>query len=117
METAFEYESQTSSRSYDGMPEFSATHKHIMAQILTTAATLERGYLAYQGHALTVFDEHIIQLDQPFTVWQACVEDFRKGLKADEHITPLQRDYVHAGLTQLTDRLRDLQTKIHRHKK
>jgi hypothetical protein len=25
----------------------------------TTAATLERGYLAYQGNALSVFDEQI----------------------------------------------------------
>ena len=116
METAFEQESQRSSRSYDGMPEFSAAHKHTMEQILTTAATLERGYLAYQGNALSVFDEQIIRLGQSFKLWQECVEDFRKGLNADENVTPMQRDYVHAGLTRISDRLIDLQTKL-QHKK
>ena len=117
METAFEQESQRSSRSYDGMPEFSATHKHTMEQILTTAATLERGYLAYQGNALSVFDEQIIRLGQSFKLWQECVADFRKGLNADENVTPMQRDYVHAGLTRIADRLIELQTKILSNKK
>ncbi|CAJ0994873.1 hypothetical protein NVIRSERR_01671 [Serratia marcescens] len=117
METAFEQESLKSSRSYDGMPEFSAAHKHTMEQILTTAATLERGYLAYQGHALSVFDEQIIRLGQSFRLWQECVEDFRKVLNADENVPPMQRDYVHAGLTRIADRLMDLQTKIQKHRK
>ncbi|CAI2540166.1 transposase [Serratia liquefaciens] len=117
METAFEQESQRSSRSYDGMPEFSAAHKHTMEQILTTAATLERGYLAYQGNALSVFDEQIIRLDQSFKLWQECVADFRKGLNADENVTPMQRDYVHEGLIRIADRLIELQTKILSNKK
>jgi hypothetical protein len=45
METAFEQESQKSSRPYAGQPEFSAANKLTMEQILTTAATLERVYL------------------------------------------------------------------------
>ncbi len=117
METAFEQENQRSSRSYDEMPEFSATHKHTMEQILTTAATLERGYLAYQGNTLSVFDEQIIRLRQSFELWQECVENFRKVLNADEIVPPMQRDYVHAGLTQIADRLIDLQTKIPMHRK
>ncbi|QQU57986.1 transposase [Serratia liquefaciens] len=117
METAFEQESQKSSRSYDGMPEFAAAHKHTMEQILTTAATLERGYLAYQGNALTVFDEQIIRLGQSFKLWQECAENFRKGLNADGNVTPMQRDYVHAGLTRISDRLIDLQTKLLKQKK
>lgn len=109
METAFEQESQKHSRPYDGQPEFSAANKHTMEQILTTAATLERGYLAYQGSALSVFDEQIIRLGQSFRLWQECVRDFRKVLNADENISPMQRDYVHTGLTGITDRLMDLQ--------
>ncbi|CAI1987236.1 Uncharacterised protein [Serratia entomophila] len=117
METAFEQESHKSSRSYDGMPEFSTAHKHTMEQILTTAATLERGYLTYQGNALPVFDEQIIRLGQSFRLWQECVEDFRKVLNADENVTPMQRDYVHAGLTRIADRLIELQTKTLSNKK
>lgn len=109
METAFEQESQKNSRPYDGQPEFSAVNKHTMEQILTTAATLERGYLAYQGNAQSVFDEQIIRLGQSFRLWQECVRDFRKVLNADENISPMQRDYVHTGLTGITDRLMDLQ--------
>ncbi|WP_337048210.1 transposase [Serratia liquefaciens] len=115
METASEQENQRSSRSYDGMPEFSAAHKHTMEQILTTAATLERGYLAYQGNALSVFDEQIIRLGQSFRLWQECVEDFRKVLNANENVTPMQRDYAHARLTRIADRLMDLQAKIQMH--
>nr|ULG15742.1 hypothetical protein 495p1_00135 [Serratia proteamaculans] len=84
-------------------------------QILTTAATLERGYLAYQGNALSVFDEQIIRLGQSFRLWQECVEDFRKVLNANENVTPMQRDYAHARLTRIADRLMDLQAKIQMH--
>lgn len=44
-------------------------NKHTMEQILTMTATLERGYLAYQGNDLSVFDEQIIQLGQSFRLW------------------------------------------------
>lgn len=60
-------------------------NKHTMEQILTTTATLERGYLAYQGNDLSVFDEQIIRLGQSFRLCQECVEDFRKALNADEN--------------------------------
>lgn len=92
METAFEQESQKSSRSYDAQPEFSAANKLTMEQILTTAATLERGYLAYQCNAQSVFDEQVTLLGQSFKLWQECVGDFRKVLNADENISSMQRD-------------------------
>ncbi|MBF1996389.1 hypothetical protein [Serratia symbiotica] len=88
-------------------------NKHTMEQILTTTATLERGYLAYQGNALSVFDEQIIRLGH----WQECVENFRKALNADENVMPMQRDYVHEGLIRIADRLMDLQTKTQIHRK
>ncbi|WP_337263649.1 MULTISPECIES: transposase [unclassified Serratia (in: enterobacteria)] len=112
METAFEQESQKPSRPYDSQPEFSVANKQTLEQILTTAANLERGYLAYQGLALSVFDEQIIQLYQSLQVWQECVENFRNTLNADENVTPMQRDYVRAGLTRMADRLMDLQARL-----
>jgi len=45
MEEASEAERNKASRPYDGMAEFSEQHKQMGAQLLTTAATLERGYL------------------------------------------------------------------------
>lgn len=112
METAFEQESQKASRSYDGMPELSAAHKTVMEKILTTATTLERGYLAYQDNTLAVFDGQIAQLYLSFNSWQTSVENFTKMLNTDENITPMQRDYIHAGLTRIVARLIDLQVSM-----
>ncbi|ECI3618416.1 hypothetical protein DNV77_17580 [Salmonella enterica subsp. enterica] len=67
-------------------------NKHTTEKILTTTATLEWGYLAYQGNDLSMFDEQIIRLGQSFRLWQECVEDFRKALNADEDVMPMQRD-------------------------
>lgn len=92
-------------------------NKHTMEQILTTTATLERGYLANQGNDQSVFDEQIIRLGQSFRLWQECVEDFRKALNADENVMPMQRDYVHEGLIRIADQLMDLQTKTQIHRK
>ncbi|EOA8122841.1 hypothetical protein ACIMP7_004661, partial [Salmonella enterica] len=67
-------------------------NKHTTEKILTTTATLEWGYLAYQGNDLSMFDEQIIRLGQSFRLWQERVEDFRKALNADEDVMPMQRD-------------------------
>lgn len=49
MEEASEAERNKASRPYDGMAQFSEHHKQLAAQLLTTAATLERGYQAFRG--------------------------------------------------------------------
>ncbi len=49
MEEASEAERRKASRPYDGMAEFSEQHKQMGAQLLTTAATLERGYRAFRA--------------------------------------------------------------------
>ena len=49
MEEASEAERNQASRPYDGMAQFSEHHKQLGAQLLTTAATLERGYQAFRG--------------------------------------------------------------------
>ena len=49
MEEASEAERNKPSRPYDGMAQFSEEHKQLAAQLLTTAATLERGYQAFLG--------------------------------------------------------------------
>src|SRR5260221_364452 len=49
MEEGSEAERNKPSRPYDGMAQFSEEHKQLAAQLLTTAATLERGYQAFLG--------------------------------------------------------------------
>ncbi|GGE78203.1 hypothetical protein [Massilia psychrophila] len=49
MEEASEAEGNRGSRSYDGMAQFLEQHKQLAAQLLATAATLERGYQAFLG--------------------------------------------------------------------
>lgn len=50
MEEAFEAERNKVSRPYDGMAKFSEEHKQRAAQLLVTAATLERVYQAFRGN-------------------------------------------------------------------
>ena len=49
MEEASEAERNKASRPYDGMAGFSEEHKQRAAQLLVTAANLERGYQAFRG--------------------------------------------------------------------
>ncbi len=49
MENASEAERRKASRPYDGMAEFSEQHMQMGVQLLTTAATLERGYQAFRA--------------------------------------------------------------------
>jgi hypothetical protein len=49
MEEASEAERHKASRPYDGMAGFSEEHKQRAAQLLVTAANLERGYQAFRG--------------------------------------------------------------------
>jgi hypothetical protein len=60
MEEASEAERNKASRPYDGMAQFSEHHKQLAAQLLTTAATLERGYQAFRGSRnLQVFQPQV----------------------------------------------------------
>jgi hypothetical protein len=49
MEEVSEAERNKASRPYDGMVGFSEEHKQWAAQLLVTAANLERGYQAFHG--------------------------------------------------------------------
>lgn len=67
MEKASEAERNKASRPYDGMTEFSWQYKQMGAQLLTTAATLERGYQAFRASGnLQVFRPRS-------TSWVACI--------------------------------------------
>ena len=65
MEEASEAERNKASRPYDGMAGFSEEHKQRAAQLLVTAANLERGYQAFRGSGnLQVFQPQVNELGQ-----------------------------------------------------
>lgn len=109
MEEAFEEERKKASRPYDGMQEFSEPHKKTMAAILTTAATLERGYQVFlEGPKLSVFRSQVNELDRLHRQWLVDVECFKNALKADSTTAKIQQDYVDMALNNMSERIADL---------
>lgn len=109
MEEAFEEERKKASRPYDGMPEFSEPYKKTMVAILTTAATIERGYQAFiEGGKLSVLHPQVDELDQLHRTWLVDLEGFKNALKTDRSTTKLQQDYVVMGLSRMAERINAL---------
>ena len=109
MEEAFEEERKKASRPYDGMPEFSEPHKKTMAAILTTAATLERGYQVFlECGKLSVFYPQVNELDRLHRKWLVDLECFKETLKAESTTAKPQQDYVDIGLGRMAERIAEL---------
>ena len=83
MEEASEAERRKASRPYDGMAEFSEQHKQMGAQLLTTAATLERGYQAFRASgSLQDFRPQLDELGRLHRQWLSDLEAFKDSLRA-----------------------------------
>jgi hypothetical protein len=83
MEEAAEAERHKASRPYDGMAQFSEPHKVMATQLLTTAATLERGYQAFIGCGnLTFFQPQLDELNGLYRQWLVDLEKFKASLRA-----------------------------------
>ena len=83
MEEAFEDERKKTSRPYDNMPELPEEHKQLAAELLTTAATLERGYQAFRGTGnLQVFQSQTDELRRRHRQWLSELDSFKKLLRA-----------------------------------
>lgn len=109
MEEAFEAERKKASRSYDGMPEFSEPYKKKMDEILTTAATLERGYQAFLGNVkLVMFRSQINELDKLHRKWLDDLGYFKKAIKDDFSTTKMQQEYVDIGLNRIAKRIDEM---------
>jgi len=109
MEEAFEEERTKPSRSYDGVPEFSATHKKKMAVILTTAATLERGYQTFlEEGKLSAFRPQVDELDKLHHQWLADLGHFKQALKLDSTTAKMQQDYTDMLLDPMAERIAGL---------
>lgn len=81
MEEASEVKHRKALRPYDGMTEFSESHKQIGAQLLTTAAALERGYRAFCASGnLQVFRPQLDELGRLHRQWLSDLDAFKDSL-------------------------------------
>lgn len=88
MEEASEAERNKASRPYDGMAQFSVQHKQLAAQLLATAATLERGYQAFLGSGkLHVFQPQVNELGKLHRQWLSDLDSFKRSLCAQGAVT------------------------------
>ena len=105
MEEAAEAERKKASRPYDGLAEFSEQLKPLAVQLLTTAATLERGYQAFLGSGrLPVFEPQLGELDKLHRQWLAELDGFKNTLRA-QGAAPKTLEYVDDAFGQLAERI------------
>lgn len=108
MEEASENERNKASRPYDGMDQFSPQHKQLAAQLLATAATLERGYQALLGSGkLQVFQPQVNEMNKMHRQWLADLESFKNSLRA-QGVEPKALEYVNEAFGRLAERIKTL---------
>ena len=108
MEEASEAERNKVSRPYDGMAQFSEQHMQRVAQLLNTAATLERGYQAFLGSGnLRVFQPQVHEMDKLHQQWLADLESFKSSLRA-QGAEPMVLEYVNEAFGRLAERIEKL---------
>jgi hypothetical protein len=108
MEETSEVERNKASRPYDGMAEFSEEHKQRGAQLLATAATLERGYQAFRGSgSLQVFQSQVNELGRLHRQWLSDLENFKSSLRAQD-AEPKVLEYVNEAFGRLAERITQL---------
>ena len=108
MEEAFEAERQKAARPYDGLAPLSEPHKQRAAHLLTTAATLERGYQALLGSGNRQgVQPQIHEMDKLHQQWLSDLERFKSALRA-QGAEPRALEYVNEAFGRLAERIRQL---------
>ena len=109
MEEASEAERNKVSRPYDGMAPFSEQHKQLAAQLLATAATLERGYQALlgSGNPLQVAQPQVNEMNKLHRQWLSDLESFKISLRA-QGAEPMALEYVNEAFGRLAERIKKL---------
>lgn len=108
MEEAFEAERQKVSRPYDGLAPLSEPHKQRAADLLTTAATLERGYQALLGSGNgKVAQPQVRKMDKLHQQWLSDLESFKSALCA-QGAEPRALEYVNEVFGRLAERINQL---------
>jgi hypothetical protein len=109
MEEASEAERNKVSRPYDGMAPFSEQHKQLAAQLLATAATLERGYQALlgSGNPLQVAQPQVNEMNKLHRQWLSDLESFKISLRA-QGAEPMALEYVNEAFGRIAERIKKL---------
>ena len=107
MEEATEAERQKASRPYDGMAEFSDEFKTWGMRLLQAAATLERGYQAFRGNGMAVFQPQVDELNQRYRQWLADVDCFKDALRANG-AEQMVLEYVNEAFGRFVERIQRL---------
>ena len=108
MEAAFEAERRKASRPYDGLATLSEPHQQRAAQLLATAATLERGYQALlaSGNA-KVAQPQVHEMDKLHQQWLSDLESFKSALRA-QGAESMALEYVNEAFGHLAERIKQL---------
>ena len=110
MEDASQAERERPSRPYDEMVEFSEMHKQLAAQLLATAATLERAYQAMGGGGkVHVVELPVNELAQMHRQWLADLERFKISLRT-QGVQPKVLEMVNEGYERLAKRTEAIST-------
>jgi hypothetical protein len=108
MEEASEAERSKASRPYDGMTELPEQHKQQAAQLLVTAATLERGYQAFRGSGnLQVFQPQVNELGRLHRQWLSDLDSFKSALRM-QGVEAKAVEYMDEAFGRLIERIKQL---------
>jgi hypothetical protein len=108
MEEASEAERNKPARPYDGLPELAEEHKQQAAQLLVTAASLERGYQARrEGANPQRFHTQFNALGQLHRQWLCDLDSFKDALRA-QGADPKTLAYVNEAFARLAERIKPL---------
>jgi len=108
MEEAFEAERQKGSRPYDDLAPLSEPYQQQGADLLTTAATLERGYQALRGSDnRPVAQSQVREMDRLHQQWLSDLERFKRALRA-QGAESRALEYVNEAFGHIAQRIKQL---------
>jgi hypothetical protein len=108
MEKASEIERNKASRPYDDLVELSERDKQTAEQLLTTAATLERGYQMLRAAGnLHVFQPHLKELGKLHQQWLSDLDSFKNTLRAQGAETKALK-YVNEAFGLMAERIKQI---------
>ncbi|MCB1919595.1 MAG: transposase [Candidatus Competibacteraceae bacterium] len=108
MEAAFEAERQKGSRPYDDLAPLSEPYKQQGADLLITAATLERGYQALlESGNRQAAQAQVREMNQCYQQWLSDLERFKSALQA-QGAEPKALEYVNEAFGHIAERIKQL---------
>jgi len=108
MEEASEAERNKVSRPYDGMAPFSEPQRQLAAQLLTMAATLERGYQAILGCTdPQAAQTRTHEMNKLHRQWLSDLERFKSSLRK-QGAEPMALEYMNEAFGRLAERIEKL---------